>query len=68
MPEQQEWIYYELMWRNKAQGEPMPVPWWAQQYFRHWIEPYDSGLFESKEAAFCSNALYRYSLLSKLAG
>jgi hypothetical protein len=60
MPEQQEWIYYELMWRNEAQGRPMPLPWWAQQCFRSWIEPYDGGLFPSKEAAFCSNALYRY--------
>ncbi len=60
MAEQQEWIYYELMWRNQTRGRPMPLPWWAQQYFRHWIDPYDGGLFPSKEAAFCSNALYRY--------
>lgn len=38
----------------------MPLPWWTQQYFRRWIEDYDAGLFPSKEAAFCSNALYRY--------
>src|SRR5271157_1863937 len=60
MPEQQEWIYYELMWRNQGQAHPMPLPWWAQQYFRRWVEDYDSGLFPSKEAALCSNALYRY--------
>lgn len=60
MPEQQEWIYYEVMWRNQTRGRPMPQPWWAQQYFRRWVEDYDNGLFPSKEAAFCSNALYRY--------
>jgi len=26
----------------------------------HWIENFDSGLFDSKQAAFSSNALYRY--------
>jgi len=60
VPEQQEWIYYELMWRNQSQAIQMPTPWWVQQYFRRWVEDYDSGLFPSKEAAFCSNALYRY--------
>jgi len=60
MPEQQEWIYYEVMWRNQAQQGPMPQPWWIQQYFRHWVDDYDGGLFPSKEASFCSNALYRY--------
>jgi hypothetical protein len=60
MPEQQEWIYYEVMWRNQAQQGPMPRPWWTQQYFRRWVDDYDGGLFPSKEASFCSNALYRY--------
>ena len=60
MPEQQEWIYYEVMWRNQAQQGPMPQPWWIQQYFRRWVDDYDGGLFPSKEASFCSNALYRY--------
>jgi hypothetical protein len=60
MPEPQEWIYYELMWRIYALRAPIPLPWWVQQYFRRWIEDYDTGLFPSKEAAFCSNSLYRY--------
>jgi hypothetical protein len=60
MPEQQEWIYYEVMWRNQAQRGVMPQPWWIQQYFRRWMDDYDGGLFPSKEASFCSNALYRY--------
>lgn len=60
MPEQQEWIFYETMWRNQTQGRSMPIPWWMQQYFRHWVNDVDTGLFDSKEAAFCSNALYRY--------
>jgi hypothetical protein len=57
---QQEWIFYETMWRNQAQGRPIPMPWWIQQYFRNWINDVDTGLFDTKEAAFCSNALYRY--------
>jgi hypothetical protein len=60
LPEQQESIYYEVMWRSRQQDRRMPLPWWVQQYFRHWIEDFDAGLFPSKEAAFCSNALYRY--------
>lgn len=60
MPEQQEWIFYETMWRNQARGRSMPMPWWMQQYFRRWVNDLDTGLFDSKEAAFCSNALYRY--------
>jgi hypothetical protein len=36
------------------------MPWWTQETIRHWLEAYDTGLFDSKEAAFCSNALYRY--------
>ncbi|GBD95732.1 MAG TPA: hypothetical protein ENG83_04410 [Nitrospirae bacterium] len=55
-----EWMFYEVMWRAEAGGRPVPLPWWVQQYFRHWVEPYDSGLFSSKEAAFSSNAHYRY--------
>lgn len=60
MAETHEWMFYEVMWRNEARGRTMPVPWWVQQYFRKWMEPYDGGLFASKEAAFASNALYRY--------
>jgi hypothetical protein len=36
-----------------------PPPFWIQQTFRRWIDAFNTGLFDSKEAAFCSNALYR---------
>lgn len=55
-----EWMFYEVMWRAWATGAPYPLPWWLQQTFRRWIEAYDGGLFDSKEAALASNALYRY--------
>jgi hypothetical protein len=48
------------MWRNEARGRPLPLPFWVQQYFRRWSDAYDGGLFDSKEAAFASNAHYRY--------
>ncbi len=60
MAQTHEWMFYEVMWRTEARGRPMPLPWWVQQYFRRWVEPYDMGLFSSKEAAFASNAHYRY--------
>lgn len=60
MPQTHEWMFYEVMWRTAGRGRPMPLPWWVQQYFRHWVEPYDQGLFSSKEGAFSSNANYRY--------
>jgi hypothetical protein len=60
MAQQHEWMFYEVMWRIQGQGGPMPLPWWTQQYFRRWIESYDTGLFSSKEGAFSSNARYRY--------
>jgi hypothetical protein len=60
MAQTHEWMFYEVMWRAEASGIPMPLPWWVQQYFRRWVEPYDTGLFSSKEAAFSSNASYRY--------
>ncbi len=60
MPLTHEWIFYEATWRAWARNQQWPCPWWVQQYFRHWVEPHDAGLFESKEAAFASNALYRY--------
>ncbi|MCX7109182.1 MAG: hypothetical protein WCI11_01165 [Candidatus Methylumidiphilus sp.] len=60
MSQMHEWMFYELMWRAKGRGAPIPLPWWTQQYFRHWVEPFDGGLFDSKEAAFASNASYRY--------
>ncbi|NCC39373.1 MAG: hypothetical protein EOM21_07965 [Gammaproteobacteria bacterium] len=55
-----EWLFYELMWRAAGSGATYPKPWWVQQYFRRWVEPFDGGLFGSKEAAFASNAHYRY--------
>lgn len=60
MAQLHEWMFYELMWSVEAKGSPFPLPWWIQQYFRHWVESYDSGLFSSREAAFASNAHYRY--------
>ncbi|MGH7516497.1 MAG: hypothetical protein ACREOC_03370 [Gemmatimonadales bacterium] len=53
-------MFYEFMWRAHARGLPYPFPWWVQQNFRHWTDAFDSGLFDSKEAAFASNANYRY--------
>ena len=55
-----EWVFYEVMWRAFARGREYPLPWWVQQYFRKWTEPYDGGLFDAKEAAFASNAAFRY--------
>ncbi|MEU6993874.1 hypothetical protein ABZ953_24865 [Streptomyces sp. NPDC046465] len=62
MAQTHEWMFYEVMWRSwtgRAQV-PYPVPWWAQQAFRRWSDDFDSGTYESKEAALASNALYRY--------
>ncbi|MEO7193664.1 MAG: hypothetical protein ABIZ05_02400 [Pseudonocardiaceae bacterium] len=55
-----EWMFYEVMWRAWARRSLYPLPWWLQQTFRRWIDQFDSGLFDSKEAALSSNALYRY--------
>lgn len=55
-----EWMFYEVMWRIWARRAPYPLPWWLQQTFRAWIDDFDGGLFDSKEAALSSNALYRY--------
>jgi hypothetical protein len=60
MAQKHEWMFYELMWRAQAQEADYPLPWWVQMYFRHWLDSYDGGLFDSKEAAFASNANYRY--------
>ncbi|MEU6373000.1 hypothetical protein [Streptomyces sp. NPDC046909] len=62
MAQTHEWMFYEVMWRGWAGRDrvPYPVPWWAQQAFRRWSDDFDSGTYESKEAAFASNALYRY--------
>ncbi|MBO1330814.1 hypothetical protein [Streptomyces sp. VRA16 Mangrove soil] len=62
MAQTHEWMFYEVMWRNWAARAqvPYPVPWWAQQAFRRWSDDFDAGTYDSKEAAFASNALYRY--------
>jgi hypothetical protein len=53
-------MFYEVMWRAWAQRATYPLPWWLQQTFRRWIDNFDDGLFDSREAALASNALYRY--------
>jgi hypothetical protein len=55
-----EWMFYEVMWRLWTRGSTYPTPWWVAQTLGHWSENYDTGLFDSREAAFASNALYRY--------
>jgi hypothetical protein len=60
MAEKFEWMFYELMWRAYAQKAPYPMPWWIQMNFKHWMDNFDSGLFNSKEGAFSSNSNYRY--------
>jgi hypothetical protein len=60
MPLRAEQMFYEVMWRAWARNRVHPVPWWVQQTLRRWIDAFDGGLFDSKEAAFASNALYRY--------
>ena len=60
MAQLHEWMFYEMMWRLHGRAAPYPFPWWVQQAFRRWTDAYDSGLFASKEAAFASNAHYRY--------
>ena len=60
MPQLHEWMFYEVMWREWENTGHYPVPWWCQQYFRAWNDAYDGDLFDSKEAAFASNAHYRY--------
>lgn len=60
MAQLHEYMFYEVMWRLYARNLPYPFPWWVQQNFRHWTDSFDGGLFDSKEAAFASNANYRY--------
>ncbi|MGB8939928.1 MAG: hypothetical protein WCD21_06760 [Streptomyces sp.] len=62
MAQTHAWMFYEVMWRGWAARAqvPYPVPWWAQAAFRRWSDDFDSGTYESREAAFASNALYRY--------
>ncbi|MBS0641528.1 MAG: hypothetical protein JSS43_16805 [Proteobacteria bacterium] len=55
-----ETLFYELMWRIQGQGRKLPLQPWIQFYFRDWTDNFDSGLFPSRQAAFASNALYRY--------
>src|SRR3954467_14655429 len=47
------------MWRTWARRLPYPMPWWLQSYFRDWPGD-DGGMFDAKETALASNALYRY--------
>ena len=60
MPPSSEYLFYETMWRRHAHRPAYPVPWWCQQYFRAWSDEFDSGLFDSREAAFAANANHRY--------
>ncbi|WP_394428963.1 glucosidase family protein [Streptomyces sp. SGAir0957] len=62
MAQTHEWMFYEVMWRSWAGRAqvPYPVPWWAQAAMRRWSDDFDAGTYDSKEAAFASNALYRY--------
>jgi hypothetical protein len=60
MAQDHERLFYEVMWRLWRRERPYPLPWWVQQTLRAWSDNYDGGLFDSKEAAFASNALYRY--------
>ena len=60
MVETHEKMFYEVTWRQWTNHRHYPVPWWCQQYFHSWRDEYDDGLFLSKEAAFASNAYYRY--------
>lgn len=53
-------MFYETLWRYKGRNLPYPTPWWVRQYFRQASSEFDSGLFSTKEAAFASNAHYRY--------
>ncbi|MFC5142925.1 hypothetical protein ACFPK1_32205 [Actinomycetospora rhizophila] len=55
-----EELFYEVMWRAWTSGATYPIPWWALQALRAWSDDFDQGLFESKQAAFAANALYRY--------
>jgi hypothetical protein len=59
-PATHESMFYEVMWRARAEGRPFPLPFWTQQYFRRWGDFFDEGLFDTKEASFTSNAFYRY--------
>jgi len=60
MPLAHEWMYYEVMWRNETTGRRIPQLWWHEEYFRRGSDRYDTGLFDSKEAAFARNGFYRY--------
>ncbi|MDP9316152.1 MAG: hypothetical protein M3R24_35740 [Chloroflexota bacterium] len=60
MPMPHEERFYEVMWQIQGRGRRLPLPWWVQQYFRNWTDDYDQGLFDSLQAAFASNAHFRY--------
>lgn len=54
-----EEVVYEVLWRTWARGAPFPLPWWAQQCFRRWVDGARAP-FSTREDALCSDALYRY--------
>jgi len=58
-PQTDERMFYEVMWRIQGRGRPLPLPWWVQQYFRRWTDVFDGGLFDTREGAFASNAVYQ---------
>jgi hypothetical protein len=60
MPLPSERTFYRVMRGAWDTNADYPVPWWVQQSLRSDVEAYDTGLFDSPEAAFASNALYRY--------
>jgi hypothetical protein len=59
-PKTHESMFFKVMQRIQARGGSHPLPWWVQQYFRHWTNAFDPGLFETLENAFASNAHFRY--------
>ena len=61
MSEPSEQMLYEVLWRCEGEGKPFPFPWWAQQYFRHWLEaPAGNYAGYDKYSGFVQNVLYRY--------
>jgi hypothetical protein len=58
-PQPFEVMFYELMWQTWSRSGPYPMPWWLQSYFRDWPGD-DGGMFDAKQTALASNALYRY--------
>ena len=52
-------MFYEVTRRQWANHSKFPIPWWCQQYFKTW-ENDNRKFFSYREAAFASNAHYRY--------